>query len=111
MNNSLKDKLSAFERLLNIMDDLRKDCPWDKEQTYDSLRHLTIEETYELSEAIYDKDVENIKNEDTTWYGSEQIEVVLKVDSSVAEYSKRRKILDDKIGFKKTPFRRTQNND
>ena len=63
MNNSLKDKLSAFERLLNIMDDLRKDCPWDKEQTYDSLRHLTIEETYELSEAIYDKDVENIKNE------------------------------------------------
>ena len=61
--NSLKDKLSAFEKLLNIMDDLRKDCPWDKEQTYESLRHLTIEETYELSEAIFDKDVDNIKKE------------------------------------------------
>ncbi len=63
MNSTMKDNLSAFERLLNIMDDLRKDCPWDKEQTYDSLRHLTVEETYELSEAIFDKDVENIKNE------------------------------------------------
>lgn len=63
MNNSLKDKLSAFERLLNIMDDLRKGCPWDKEQTYESLRHLTVEETYELSEAIFDKDVEGIKSE------------------------------------------------
>ncbi len=63
MNNSLKDKLSAFERLLKIMDELRKDCPWDKEQTFESLRHLTVEETYELSEAIFDKDVESIKNE------------------------------------------------
>ncbi len=61
--NSLKDKLSAFEKLLNIMDDLRKDCPWDKEQTFESLRHLTVEETYELSEAIFDKDVDNIKKE------------------------------------------------
>lgn len=61
--NSLKDKLSAFEKLLKIMDDLRKDCPWDKEQTFESLRHLTVEETYELSEAIFDKDVENIKKE------------------------------------------------
>ena len=59
----MKEKLSAFERLLNIMDELRKDCPWDKVQTYESLRHLTVEETYELSEAIFDKDVENIKNE------------------------------------------------
>jgi XTP/dITP diphosphohydrolase len=61
--NSLKDKLLAFEKLLNIMDDLRKDCPWDKEQTFESLRHLTVEETYELSEAIFDKDVDNIKKE------------------------------------------------
>jgi XTP/dITP diphosphohydrolase len=61
--NSLKDKLSAFERLLTIMDDLRKDCPWDKEQTYESLRHLTVEETYELSEAIFDKDVDSIMKE------------------------------------------------
>ncbi len=59
----MKDKLSAFERLLNIMDELRRECPWDKVQTYESLRHLTVEETYELSEAIFDKDVENIKNE------------------------------------------------
>ena len=61
--NSMKDKLAAFEHLLNIMDELRKDCPWDKEQTNESLRHLTIEETYELSEAILDNDKEEIRKE------------------------------------------------
>ena len=45
-------RLIAFERLLNIMDDLRAKCPWDQKQTFESLRHLTIEETYELSDAI-----------------------------------------------------------
>lgn len=56
-------RLQAFERLLNIMDELRAGCPWDKEQTLESLRYLTIEETYELSDAILNNDLEEIKNE------------------------------------------------
>jgi len=56
-------RLKAFERLLNIMDDLRNDCPWDKEQTMESLRHLTIEEVYELSDAILDKNLQEVKGE------------------------------------------------
>ncbi len=59
----MKEKLKAFERLLNIMDDLRKKCPWDREQTMESLRHLTIEETYELSEAIFEGDLNEVKKE------------------------------------------------
>src|SRR5437868_11105845 len=59
----MKEKLIAFERLLTIMDELREKCPWDKKQTIDSLRHLTIEETYELSDAIMEKDMLNIKKE------------------------------------------------
>lgn len=57
------EKLNAFERLLKIMDELRAECPWDKKQTMESLRHLTIEETYELSDAIVDGNMEEIKNE------------------------------------------------
>lgn len=53
----------AFERLLNIMDDLRQQCPWDRKQTLESLRYLTIEETYELSDAILEKDLSEIKKE------------------------------------------------
>jgi XTP/dITP diphosphohydrolase len=60
---SVKEKMDAFNKLLQIMDGLRANCPWDKEQTFESLRHLTIEETYELSEAILDKDIEAIKKE------------------------------------------------
>ena len=56
-------RLKAFERLLDIMDDLREKCPWDKKQTIESLRHLTIEETYELSDAILDNDLEGLKGE------------------------------------------------
>jgi len=56
-------RLEAFKRLLDIMDELRAKCPWDKEQTFDSIRHLTIEETYELSEAILDKEGSEIKKE------------------------------------------------
>ena len=56
-------RLMAFERLLNIMDDLRENCPWDKKQTIDSLRYLTIEEVYELSDAIINIDLEEIKKE------------------------------------------------
>lgn len=56
-------RLIAFERLLNIMDDLREKCPWDQKQTLDSLRHLTIEETYELADAIIDKDLDALKGE------------------------------------------------
>lgn len=53
----------AFERLLNIMDDLRSQCPWDRKQTLESLRYLTIEETYELSDAILESDLQEIKKE------------------------------------------------
>lgn len=58
-----KEKLEAFDRLLTIMDELRENCPWDKKQTLESLRHLTIEETYELSDAIIENDLEEIKKE------------------------------------------------
>jgi len=61
--HSKEEKLQAFGRLLDIMDDLREKCPWDRKQTFDSLRHLTIEEVYELSDAIIDKDYERIKEE------------------------------------------------
>jgi len=56
-------RLLAFERLLDIMDELREKCPWDKKQTLDSLRHLTIEETYELTDAILQNDLESLKGE------------------------------------------------
>jgi len=56
-------KLKAFDRLLTIMDELRENCPWDKKQTMESLRHLTIEETYELSASILEKDYKEIKKE------------------------------------------------
>ncbi|HEX9979254.1 MAG TPA: nucleoside triphosphate pyrophosphohydrolase [Flavobacterium sp.] len=56
-------QLEAFERLLNIMDDLREKCPWDKKQTIESLRHLTIEETYELGDAILDNNLQEVKKE------------------------------------------------
>ena len=56
-------RLVAFERLLTIMNELREKCPWDKKQTLETLRHLTIEETYELSDAILNNDLEEIKKE------------------------------------------------
>lgn len=59
----MDQRLQAFERLLNIMDDLRSQCPWDKKQTLESLRYLTIEETYELSDAILEKDFDELKGE------------------------------------------------
>jgi XTP/dITP diphosphohydrolase len=59
----MEEKLKAFERLLIIMDELREKCPWDKKQTIESLRHLTIEETYELADAIIENDLPNIKKE------------------------------------------------
>ncbi len=61
--NSMNQKLKAFEELLHIMDKLRDKCPWDKKQTLESLRNLTIEETYELADAILDDDLEEIKKE------------------------------------------------
>lgn len=57
------EKLAAFDRLLTIMDELREQCPWDKKQTTESLRHLTIEETFELSDAILEGDADEIKKE------------------------------------------------
>lgn len=59
----MEKKLAAFEKLLNIMDDLRAGCPWDQKQTLESLRYLTIEETYELSDAILEKDMDGISKE------------------------------------------------
>lgn len=60
---SRQEQLQAFGRLLDIMDELREKCPWDRKQTMESLRHLTIEETYELGDAILDNDLEEVKRE------------------------------------------------
>ncbi len=57
------EKLAAFDRLLSIMDELRLNCPWDQKQTLSTIRPLTIEETYELSDAILKNDIQEIKNE------------------------------------------------
>lgn len=59
----MQNKLKSFERLLNIMDELREKCPWDRKQTMQSLRNLTIEETYELADAILDDDLKGVKEE------------------------------------------------
>jgi len=61
--NTREQQLQAFGRLLDIMDELRLKCPWDKKQTFESLRHLTIEETYELGDAILNNNLQEIKKE------------------------------------------------
>ena len=61
--NSRQEQLDAFSRLLDIMDELREKCPWDKKQTLQTLRHLTIEETYELGDAILENNLQEIKKE------------------------------------------------
>jgi XTP/dITP diphosphohydrolase len=61
--NSKEKKLEAFGRLIDIMDELREKCPWDREQSFESLRNLTIEETYELADAILEKDMTGIRKE------------------------------------------------
>lgn len=61
--NTRNDQLSAIDRLLTIMDELREQCPWDRKQTMQSLRHLTIEETYELGDAILENDLSEVKKE------------------------------------------------
>jgi XTP/dITP diphosphohydrolase len=61
--NTRQTQLNSFSRLLDIMDDLREKCPWDKKQTLESLRHLTIEETYELGDAILNNDLQEVKKE------------------------------------------------
>lgn len=61
--NTRQTQLEAFDRLLTIMDELREQCPWDKKQTMQTLRHLTIEETYELGDAILENDLEEVKKE------------------------------------------------
>jgi len=63
MDNKRTRQLKALDQLLTIMDELRDGCPWDRKQTFQTLRHLTIEETYELSEALLENDLEAIKNE------------------------------------------------
>ncbi|GAB4126832.1 MAG: nucleoside triphosphate pyrophosphohydrolase [Raineya sp.] len=62
-HNSKEEKLAAFSRLLDIMDELREKCPWDRKQTFQSLRHLSIEELYELSDAILQENMQEIKKE------------------------------------------------
>ena len=61
--NNRQQQLEAFNKLLDVMDELREKCPWDKKQTLQTLRHLTIEETYELGDAILDNDLNEVKNE------------------------------------------------
>ncbi len=61
--NTRKEQLASLNKLLDIMDDLREKCPWDKKQTLESLRHLTIEETYELADAILENDLDEVKKE------------------------------------------------
>ena len=61
--NTRAQQLEAIDRLLTMMDELREQCPWDRKQTFESLRHLTIEETYELGDAILERNLEEIKNE------------------------------------------------
>ncbi len=63
MEHTLEEKKDAFARLLQVMDELRLKCPWDSKQTFDSLRTLTIEEVYELSNAISEKDFQDVKKE------------------------------------------------
>jgi MazG family protein len=63
VTNTPQDRLQSFARVLEIMDELRTKCPWDKKQTLESLRYLTIEETFELSDAIVEKNMEEIKKE------------------------------------------------
>ena len=59
----MDEKAAAFNRLLKIMDELREQCPWDKKQTIESIRHLTIEETFELSDAILSNNLNDVKKE------------------------------------------------
>ena len=61
--HSKDEKLESIGKLLDIMDKLRESCPWDKKQTFETLRNLTIEETYELADAIIEKDIEGIRTE------------------------------------------------
>ena len=61
--NSMEDKLAVFQELLEIMDRLRAECPWDKKQTNHSLRNLTIEETYELADAVLEENPDEIMKE------------------------------------------------
>lgn len=62
-DHNRESKLQAFDRLLTVIDELRENCPWDKKQTLESLRHLTIEETYELSDAILEGNISEVKKE------------------------------------------------
>ncbi|MCZ2085490.1 MAG: nucleoside triphosphate pyrophosphohydrolase, partial [Flavobacteriales bacterium] len=61
--NSRQEQLDAFNRLLDIMNDLREKCPWDQKQTLQTLRHLTLEEVYELSDALLEEDLQEIRKE------------------------------------------------
>ena len=91
------EKLEAFGRLLDIMDELREKCPWDKKQTFESLRHLTIEETHELADAIIDADIQEIKKKLTNQ--SKNIELVFNYLDELIEKKENEKPRKE-IGYK-----------
>lgn len=96
----MNETLKSFERLLNIMDELREKCPWDREQTFESLRTLTIEETYELADAILKDDKQEIKKE----LGDVLLHIVFyaKLGSETGDFTIREVIdsLCDKLVFR-----------
>ena len=97
-----QDKLKATARLLEIMDTLREQCPWDRKQTFETLRNNTIEETYELADAILNKDLDGIKEE----AGDLLLHVVfyakLGEEAKVAVRNVRREAMDKAKAMKKT---------
>jgi NTP pyrophosphatase (non-canonical NTP hydrolase) len=92
------NEMIAFSRLLDIMDELREKCPWDKKQTFDSLRHLTIEETYELSDAILEKNSSEIKKELT-----EKLEEFATYNDSLEEIFENKEQIEVSKFYEKLP--------
>ena len=115
----MQNKLKAFERLLIIMDELRTQCPWDKKQTIQSLRHLTIEETYELADAILDENMQDILDTYKSW-GSVGVKVdfmqradqymVNSYENIAIECAKRELLVDYHGAFKPAGLRRAYPN-
>ena len=91
---NMKEAELATARLLEVMDRLRAECPWDREQTFDSLRNNTIEETYELADAITDKNMEGIK-EELAWFKEHGIIVrILNVPTTLTDYKGQEWLFD-----------------
>ena len=100
--NTREQQLQSFGRLLDIMDDLRAKCPWDMKQTMQSLRHLTIEETYELGDAILDNDLQEIKkdmqsNQASFWINTFKFESANRKGKLLFEYLNSKAVTGRKI--------------